>query len=238
MLESIKAVKESLGYRLQGTYNCKALNLGRYIVQRQISAEKYPTIDTRAAFDDEQSGILKTQDWKDANGLDGFDPQAELYSVCYLLSEVGLQHPTLESSLDYFKSNTDDTTSEKDFKEIVGEYRDDYKSDKEAKDAVREMLQEEAKLRCDMWNDIGGEALRVVKTNMDLASDGVLIDKEGNEVAIKLPTFQDCWETCERHINGTKKKEGIIARLRRTQGIRKSLGERRMLKAVLAHQNW
>ena len=62
MLESIKAVKESLGYRLQGTYNCKALNLGRYIVQRQISAEKYPTIDTRAAFDDEQSGILKTQD--------------------------------------------------------------------------------------------------------------------------------------------------------------------------------
>jgi hypothetical protein len=123
-----------------------------------------------------------------------------------------LPKPTLESSLEYLVKMDFTPPSKKDIAEMVGEVRDEFKTEEEAEAFVLMMLEEEHKDNCSEFEKLGSELIFIVEAMI------------ANAQPVPLP------DTFKVKLDGFAKK--AVARQRKSRGFVASLGDCKMLKLL------
>jgi hypothetical protein len=225
ILNKINAVNGDLGFSVQGTANCKALGFARNIAQAKTLASVTPTVDSRADWEDEQTGKAVAIVHSKQNGhSEQRDPDLEIAKWCYVIRMLGLEQPSLEGSVKFLEENAGPKVSRKDFDDLVEEVMDEFTGkDKEAK--ARAFVQKELdaeKIRDqESWKLLGAEALRIVQSEIELQIEG---NDRGLEGCANPGLPEELEEVADRHAHNT------VDRIRARHGLLRTAGRVKLLK--------
>tara|TARA_R110000765_G_scaffold306546_1_gene400431 strand:+ start:171 stop:869 length:699 start_codon:yes stop_codon:yes gene_type:complete len=225
ILNNIIEVNGDLGFSVQGTANCKALGFARNIAQAKTLASVTPTVDSRADWEDEQTGKAVAIVHSKQNGhSEQRDPDLEIAKWCYVIRMLGLEQPSLEGSVKFLEENAGPKVSRKDFDDLVEEVMDEFTGkDKEAK--ARAFVQKELdaeKIRDqESWKLLGAEALRIVQSEIELQIEG---NDRGLEGCANPGLPEELEEVADRHAHNT------VDRIRARHGLLRTAGRVKLLK--------
>ena len=237
ILNNIIEVNGDLGFSVQGTANCKALGFARNIAQAQTLASVVPTVDSRADWEDEQTGKAVAIVHSKQNGhSEQRDPNLEIAKWCYVIRELGLEQPSLEGSVKFLSENAGPKVSRKDFDDLVEEVMDEFTGkDKEAK--ARAFVQKELdaeKIRDqESWKLLGAEALRIVQSEIDVQTQRMDVSSATYMGTGSPENMSSCGvqslpeeleEVADRHARNT------VDRIRARHGLLRTAGRVKLLK--------
>lgn len=212
-LENLLIVKDMVGFSAQGSANCSALGHAKIIAKRHVVSQVEPTVDSRAEWED--SVNTEMEDWLlDQSGkTEEYNPWEELNKYAFIIHSLNLPEPTLEKSLEYLV-NADFTPPSKEYiVKLVGEVRDEYKTEAEAEAFVLKSLQKEHKNNCSEFEELGSELIFIV--------EGMV----ANAQPVSLP------DTFKVKLSGFAKK--AVDRQRERRGLVASLGDCKLLKLLI-----
>ena len=225
ILNNIIEVNGDLGFSVQGTANCKALGFARNIAQAQTLASVTPTVDSRADWEDEQTGkAVATVRSKQNGHSEQRDPNLEIAKWCYVIRMLALEQPSLEGSVKFLTENAGPKVSRKDFDDLVEEVMDEFTGkDKEAKARafVQKELDAEKVRDQESWKLLGAEALRIVQSEIELQIEG---NDRGLEGCANPGLPEELEEVADRHARNT------VDRIRARHGLLKTAGRVKLLK--------
>ena len=237
ILNKINAVKDDLGFSVQGTANCKALGFARNIAQAKTLASVTPTVDSRSDWEDEQTGKAVAIVQSKQNGYsEKRDPNLEIAKWCYVIRMLGIEKPSLEGSVEYLEENAGPKLSRKDFDDLVEEVMDEFTGkDKQAKarDFVQKELDAEAIREQEAWKLLGAEALRIVESEIDVQTQRMDVSSEtymGTGSTENMSTCgvqslpEELEEVADRHAHNT------VKRIRARHGLLRTAGRVKLLK--------
>jgi len=237
ILNKINAVKDDLGFSVQGTANCKALGFARNIAQAKTLASVTPTVDSRSDWEDEQTGKAVAIVQSKQNGYsEKRDPNLEIAKWCYVIRMLGIEKPSLEGSVEYLEENAGPKLSRKDFDDLVEEVMDEFTGkDKQAKarDFVQKELDAEAIREQEAWKLLGAEALRIVESEIDVQTQRMDVSSAtymGTGSTENMSTCgvqslpEELEEVADRHAHNT------VKRIRARHGLLRTAGRVKLLK--------
>tara|TARA_E500000305_G_C3962732_1_gene207979 strand:- start:148 stop:801 length:654 start_codon:yes stop_codon:yes gene_type:complete len=212
-LENLLMVKNMVGFSAQGSANCSALGYAKNIAERYVVPQVEPTVDSRAEWED--SVNTEMEDWLlDQSGkTEEYNPWEELNKYAFIIQSLDLPKPTLEKSLEYLVNMDFTPPSKKDIAELVGEVRDEFKTEAEAEAFVLESLQEEHKNNCSKFEELGSELIFIVEAMV------------ANAQPVPLP------DSFKEKLSGFAKK--AVDRQRERRGLVASLGDCKLLKLLI-----
>jgi len=211
-LENLLMLKYMVGFSAKGSANCSALGYAKSIATRYVVPQVEPTVDSRAEWED--SVNTEMEDWLlDQSGkTEKYNPWEELNKYAFIIQSLDLPKPTLESSLEYLVKMDFTPPSKKDIAEMVGEVRDEFKTEEEAEAFVLMMLEEEHKDNCSEFEKLGSELIFIVEAMI------------ANAQPVPLP------DAFKAKLSGFAHK--AVARQRKSRGLVASLGDCKMLKLL------
>jgi len=229
ILNNIIEVNGDLGFSVQGTANCKALGFARNIAQAQTLASVTPTVDSRADWEDEQTGkAIATVRSKQNGHSEQRDPNLEIAKWCYVIRMLALEQPSLEGSVKFLTENAGPKVSRKDFDDLVEEVMDEF-TGKDREEKARAFVQKELdaeKVRDqESWKLLGAEALRIVQSEIELQDE-----RNGGSTGHGLEGLtnpglpEELEEVADRHARNT------VDRIRARHGLLKTAGRVKLLK--------
>jgi hypothetical protein len=237
ILNKINAVKDDLGFSVQGTANCTVLGFARNIAQAQTLASVIPTVDSRSDWEDEQTGKAVAIVQSKQNGYsEKRDPNLEIAKWCYVIRELGLEKPSLEGSVEFLTDNAGPKVSHKDFEDLVEEVMDEF-TGKDKKTKARAFVQKELdaeKIReQESWKLLGAEALRIVQSEIDVQNERMDVSSATYMGTGSPENMSSCGvqslpeeleEVADRHAHNT------VARIRARHGLIRTAGRVKLLK--------
>ena len=155
------------------------------------------------------------EDWLlDQSGkTEEYNPWEELNKYAFIIQSLNLPKPTLEKSLEYLVKMDFTPPSKKDIAELVGEVRDEFKTEAEAEAFVLECLEEEHKDNCSEFEELGSELIFIVEAMV------------ANAQPVPLP------DAFKVKLSGFAKK--AVDRQRKSRGLVASLGDCKLLKLLI-----
>ena len=212
-LSKLLEVKYMVGFSAQGSANCSALGYAKSIAKRYVVPQVEPTVDSRAEWED--SVNTEMEDWLlDQSGkTEEYNPWEELNKYAFIIQSLNLPKPTLENSLEYLVKMDFTPPSKKDIAELVGEVRDEFKTEAEAEAFVLECLEEEHKDNCSEFEELGSELIFIVEAMV------------ANAQPVPLP------DAFKVKLSGFAKK--AVDRQRKSRGLVASLGDCKLLKLLI-----
>ena len=212
-LSKLLEVKYMVGFSAQGSANCSALGYAKSIAKRYVVPQVEPTVDSRAEWED--SVNTEMEDWLlDQSGkTEEYNPWEELNKYAFIIKSLDLPKPTLENSLEYLVKMDFTPPSKKDIAELVGEVRDEFKTEAEAEAFVLECLEEEHKDNCTEFEELGSELIFIVEAMV------------ANAQPVPLP------DAFKVKLSGFAKK--AVDRQRKSRGLVASLGDCKLLKLLI-----
>tara|TARA_R100001163_G_scaffold65670_1_gene63898 strand:+ start:1993 stop:2664 length:672 start_codon:yes stop_codon:yes gene_type:complete len=172
---NIDQLKESLevsGYTLSGSATCHALLHARNIANRATSQSVKNGCEGRAEDDDAKSGAVLSEKHNKDNGYESYDAQDMLERWCNALAIVWMPEPSIESCLKRMQTSEFRGLPEIKVQEYVKWIRDQnlvfYKGfdDEQLRNMAIEDAQKRHKKSLDLWDKLGDEAVKIVKSQL------------------------------------------------------------------------
>jgi len=207
---TINQLKESLevsGYTLSASATCNALFHARNIANRATSQSVKTGCEGRAEDDDAKSGLIVSEKHNKDNGYESYDPQDMLERWCNALSIVWMPEPSIEDCLKLMQTSKFKGLPEIKVQEYIKWVRDQnlifYKgyNDEQLRDMAIEDAQNQHKRSLDLWDKLGDEAVKIVKSQLP----------DESNFDYKLPVNFEDWVKTKAFNVATRvhKREGI-----------------------------